>query len=73
MKISSQIKKVEITLEANDQFKVDTQMHGGKESPFLVAGRTEQGGDRLVIRLDDIHLFNLKQEIEKHFFEKSGR
>lgn len=72
MKISSQIKKVEITLEANDQFKVDTQIYGEKEPPFLTAGRTEQGGDRLVIHLGDIHLFNLKQEIEKHFFRKSG-
>lgn len=68
MKIDSQIKKVEITFEVNDQFSVDTQMCKGKKSSFLAAGRTEGGGVKLVIRLDDTHLFNLKQKIEKHLF-----
>ena len=64
MKINGQTKKVEITLDVSDRLEVDTQMCEGKEFPFLVAGST----DGLVIRLSDGQLFNLKQEIEKHFF-----
>lgn len=73
MKINSQTEKVEITLDINDRFKVDTQMCEGKESPFLAAGRTDQGGNRLVIRLSNGCLFSLKQEIEKHLFERPRR
>lgn len=68
MKINSKTEEVKITLDVNDKFRVCE----GKESPFLVAGSTAQGGDRLVIRLGNGHLFSLKQEIEKHLFERPG-
>jgi len=70
MKINSKTEEVDITLDVNDKFRVATQMCEGKESPFLVAGNTAQGGDRLVIRLSNGHLFSLKQEIERHLFER---
>jgi len=68
MKINSQTEKVDITFDVNDKFRIGTQMCEGKKSPFLVAGSTAQGGDRLVIRLSNGHLFSLKQEIERHLF-----
>jgi len=73
MKINSQTEKVDITLDVNDKFKVATRMDEGKESPFLVAGTTTMGIDRLVIRLSNGCLFSLKQEIERHLFERPRR
>jgi len=70
MKINSQTEKVDITLDVNDKFKVATRMD---ESPFLVAGTTTMGIDRLVIRLSNGCLFSLKQEIERHLFERPRR
>lgn len=61
MRINSRTKTVEIILEQNDEFEIDSS----GEPPYLFVG----GG--LVIRLSDRHLFDLGQRIEKYLWQES--
>jgi len=74
MKIGASIESVRVALEANDNLEVRCLEVSEKENfPYLEAGRDNQGGVRLHVKLTDAQLFRLKQGIEIYFFHKGEK